>query len=81
MNDAFVFFASAQEAPDNVTVTVDPVAEPVAVQLTKPAVRAIVGVAGIVNAESKTAVTVSPALSAAPALFAVVKLTVHVVWA
>ena len=81
VNVPVVFFARPHDAPASVTVTVVPVVEPVAVQLVKPAVSAIVGVAGIVNAALKTAVTVSPATKTLALLFAVAKLTVHVVWA
>ena len=77
------FLASAQVPPEfaKVTVTVVPEVEPVAEQLVKPPVKAIVGVAGIVNAESKTALMVSPALSAAALVLAGLKPTVQVVWA
>lgn len=61
---ALVDAATAQDAPESVTVTVVLVVEPVAVQLVKPAPSVIVGVAGIVKPELKTIVIVAPLASA-----------------
>src|SRR5437016_5100771 len=62
--------ASAQLAPTSVIVTTLPVVLPVAVQLVKPPVSAIVGVLGIEKLLGNVAVTVLPAASApwAPAV-------------
>jgi len=79
-----LFWGSVQPAA-RVTVTVDPVVEPVPVQpvakVFAPVVNPIVGTAGIVNAEGNTAVIVSPAARSLPVLLPVLKVTDHVVWA
>jgi hypothetical protein len=64
VNVAAVLFASAQEAPARVTVTVVPDPEPVAVQLEKAAPSVIVGVAGTVNPALNAIVIVLPPASA-----------------
>jgi hypothetical protein len=68
--------ASAHDAPDSVTVTVCAAALALAVQLTKPPVRATIGVAGTAKLELKATVTVSPVASAP--VDVEVKPTVHV---
>ena len=83
LTDVAVAAGSEQVPPlsASVIVTVVAAAEPVAEQLVKPAPRAIVGVEGIVRAEAKTAVIVSPARSAPvvlPATALEVKLAVQV---
>ena len=61
-------FAAAHDAPASVTVTTLLDVEPVAVQLVKPALRTIAGVAGIVKLELNFTETVSPAAIAPLAL-------------
>jgi hypothetical protein len=60
--------ATAHEAPASVTVTMLLDVEPVAVQLVKPELRTIVGVAGIVKLELNFSEIVSPAAIAPLAL-------------
>jgi len=64
VNVAVVDVATAQDAPESVTVTVVLVVEPVAEQLVKPAPSVTVGDAGIVKPELKTTVIVAPLASA-----------------
>jgi hypothetical protein len=73
---AAVLLPRAQEAPARVIVTVCPAVEPVAVQLAKPLVRPIVGLAGIVKPAGKTTAIVRVAFKEPVAL--AVKPTVQV---
>jgi len=61
-------FATAHEAPESVTVTMLPDVEPAAVQLVKPELRTIVGVAGTVKPALNFKEIVSPAAIAPLAL-------------
>ena len=73
---AGVLGATAQEAPDSVTVTVCAAAAAAAVQFANAGPRVMAGVAGTVKPALKTAVIVDPAMSVPVEL--VVKPTVHV---
>jgi hypothetical protein len=68
-------FATAHDAPESVTVMVLLDVEPAAVQLVKPELRTIVGVAGIVKLPLNASEIVSPAAIAPLTL--VVKVSVQ----